>query len=509
MHEPQQAPPEWISKFRGKFDKGWDFVRDETFAQQVKLGIVPKDAVLTPRPYYLPAWNSLSADERKLYARMMEVAAAQLSFMDDQFGRLLDYLERTGQRNNTLIMFIQGDNGASEEYEFGETNSDLYGTGISEKPKDMFPKIDALGGPGIHGQYAPGWAWATNAPFPESKQIASHLGGLRDGFVVSWPSRIKGHGEVRTQFTHVIDVAPTIYEAIGITPPTVLDGVKQQPIEGTSMLYSFNDPKAPERHRTQYFEMLGNRGYYEDGWLASTLPPVPVFSEATRGLRPETFKWGLYNLRKDFSQSRDLSAQFPGRLKAMQAAFDAEARAHNVYPLSSDIYGRMSPEFRPKVMSGSGPRVYLEGPTRYRTSSFPALSAGWKGVAAIQLTSGTESGPIFVQGNRLAYTTLALDKGVVVFTYNPTNRPQETVSISSLMPLSVGRHEIKISTDDATPSNLTMEIDGKLVGAAKVALFSFGVTPEAFIGRALIDDKTGLQKCECAIESVTINQSKQ
>ncbi len=491
---------------RGKFDRGWDVLREETFARQKQTGIIPADAELTPRPPYIPAWNSLKPHEQHLYTRQMEVAAAQLAYLDDQFGRVLDYLRNSGQIDNTLIMFIQGDNGASEEYEFGDTNYDLYGTGIEEKPADMAPRASELGGPRVHGQYAPGWAWLMNAPFPESKQIASHLGGLRDGLVVSWPNRIRAHGEVRTQFSHVIDVVPTIYEAAGITPPEKVDGVVQQPIEGTSMVYSFSDAKAPERHRTQYFEMLGNRSFYKEGWLASTVPPLPVFSEGTRFLKPDTFKWALFDLRRDYSQMHDVSADYPARLAEMKAAFEAEAKAHNVYPLTSDILGRMSPDYRPKVLTGSGPRTYPAGETRYRTSSFPPLSVGWKGVANIQLASGNESGPIFSQGNQLTFVTLALEQGVPVYTYSPTGRPQATLRLMPPAPLGPGKHTITIETGTAKPITLTMSVDGKQVGRATVPFFGSGITPEAFVGRPLLDDRTSPRTCGCTIDGVTITQ---
>lgn len=274
LHEPHQAPPEWIERFRGAFDKGWDATREEVFARQKALGVIPDHAKLTSRPPYIPAWADLPEEERAFYARQMEAAAAQLSHCDHQFGRLLATLEEGGWLDDTLIMFIQGDNGACQEYEYGNTNYDLYGI-VTETPADMIPKRDLVGGPDYHGTYAPGWGWAMNAPLAESKQVASHLGGIRNGLVVSWPNGIAARGEVRGQFGHVIDIAPTIFDILGLELPELVDGAPQQPFEGTSLAYSFADATAPERHTEQYFEMLGNRGLYQHGWLASTIPERP------------------------------------------------------------------------------------------------------------------------------------------------------------------------------------------------------------------------------------------
>ncbi len=274
-HAPHMAPKEWIDRFKGRFDQGWDRLREETFARQKQLGVIPADAVLTPRPAGLPAWDSLSPEKRRIYSRMMEAAAGQLAFADAQIGRVIEALRQSGQLDNTMVIYIQGDNGASVEDFRGSTNELSTIAGREPTDAEMARDIDRHGGPDAFGNYPAAWAWATNAPFQWGKRVASHLGGIRDGMVISWPSRIRQVGQLRTQFSHLTDIAPTIYEAAGVTAPKVVDGVAQLPLDGTSLVYSFDHPEAPTRHREQYFEMLGNRAYYKDGWIASTTPGRP------------------------------------------------------------------------------------------------------------------------------------------------------------------------------------------------------------------------------------------
>lgn len=337
-HAPLQAPADWIAKFRGKFDAGFDQIRAETVARQKKLGLIPKDAVNTPRLEGIVAWQDMSPDQRRISARVMEVYAAMLAYQDAQIGRVLDEIDRMGQGDNTLIMFIEGDNGAAAEgREHGSLNPmSNFANGTKETEKDLLANLDKFGGPDAVANYGYGWAWATNAPFPLFKQYASHLGGTRNGLVISWPERIKSRG-IRPQFGHVIDIMPTILDAVGVQAPDMVNGVKQQPIDGISLTYSFDAPKAPERHATQYFEMMGNRAIYDKGWLASTVPVRQQWNEAKNGApangTPMDYKWKLYNLNVDFSQSRDLSAKQPRKLEEMQALFMEEARRNQVLPL--------------------------------------------------------------------------------------------------------------------------------------------------------------------------------
>jgi len=337
-HTPHQAPADWIARFRGRFDQGWDAVRTATFARQKAMGLVPRDAALAPRSPDVPAWNTLSADERRVQARYMEVYAAMLSYQDAQLGRMLDELERMGQRDNTLVIFIEGDNGADAAgspvgalSEIGELTNGR--TSLAAK----LAHIDEFGGPKMQLNYSTGWAVAMDTPFPYYKQIASHLGGTRNGMVMSWPAKITRPG-LRTQYHHVIDVLPTILEAAHITPPEVVEGVKQKPIDGVSMTYAFDDPKAQDRRQTQYYEMIGNRAIYDHGWLAATTPMKPrpwmmgTAANANENLAA-AYKWELYDLRKDFTQTHDLAAREPKRLAQMQALFAEQAAKFNVNPI--------------------------------------------------------------------------------------------------------------------------------------------------------------------------------
>ena len=320
-HAPQQAPQEWIDKFKGAFDRGWDATRQETYRRQKQMGIIPADAAITARPGVVPAWSSLSADRQQIYARMMEVYAATLAHADYQIGRVIEELRAEGKLDNTLILFIQGDNGASAEGSLqGTTNQwATVANGVEEDTTYLLSRLDELGGPKSFGNYPVGWAWAMNTPFPWAKQVASHLGGTRNAMVASWPGHVSDGGKLRSQFGHVVDIMPTILEAAGIPAPTMVDGVAQQPLNGVSLAYSFAAPQAPERHMRQYFELMGNRAIYSDGWMASTTPrrlPWVMQSSGTKDPLND-YKWELYDLRTDFSQAHDLAEAKPGKLAAL------------------------------------------------------------------------------------------------------------------------------------------------------------------------------------------------
>ncbi len=347
-HAPHQVALEWSDKYRGKFDQGWDVLREETFERQKKLGVIPPDAVLTPRPDELPAWDSLSESEKKLYARQMEVYAGFQENADWNVGRLLDEVAEMGELENTLVMYIFGDNGASLEGTItGSFNELTMQNGIALTAKQQLSLIEQYGGLGAWGtdayapHYASAWAWAGNAPFQWGKQVASHLGGTRNGMVVSWPKRIKDAGGLRAQFTHCIDIGPTILEAAGIPEPEVVDGIAQKPMEGTSFLYSFEDANAPERHTIQYFEIVGNRAIYKDGWWAACkldripwdISPPTMARFAPGAYDPEHDTWELYYLPDDYSQANDLAAKNPEKLAELKELFWEEAEKHNVLPL--------------------------------------------------------------------------------------------------------------------------------------------------------------------------------
>jgi len=486
-HSPHQAPVEWSAKFSGRFDHGWDKLREETFARQKQMGIVPKDAVLTPRPAELPAWNSLTAGQQHTYARMMEVAAGQLAHCDYQIGRVIEQLRQSGQLDNTLVIYLQGDNGASLE-SFRGTHNDLAGLlGIEPTDASLARDLDKHGGPNAYGNYPAAWAWATNAPFRWGKQIASHLGGLRDGLVISWPKRIKQVGQMRSQFHHVIDVAPTIYEAGGITPPQSIDGYTQQPIDGVSMVYTFEQANAPSAHHEQYFELNGNRSYYKDGWIASTKPEVLPWDHSTRSVDPNKFSWELYDLSKDYSQSRNIAARYPEKLAELQADFQAAAGKYHVYPLASNLMARLAPGLRPDILQGRSRFTYYPGDTRYPNTSFPYIRPRWSMTAHLDLAQGQASGPIVIQGDQFGGMGLLLDQGRPTYLYNPSGGADERVVLKAAAPLAPGLHDIQVRTepkagDSARAGTLILSIDGRPVASADVPIL-YRVRGDAFIGR--------------------------
>ena len=351
-HAPHHAPKDWIEKFKGFFDQGWDSVREETFARQKKMRIIPKDTKLTERSPGIPAWDSLDPDHKKVYAHMMEVYAAALSYADDQMGRVLDAIQDTGELDNTLVIYIQGDNGASAEGDQqGLLNEMAFFNAVPEDFKQVMAHMDELGGPLSFNHYPIGWAHAMDTPFQWTKQIASHFGGTRNGMVISWPGRINDTGGIRTQFHHVIDIAPTILEAVGVQSPSVLNGVPQKPIEGTSMVYTFDNVNAPSKRRTQYFEMFANRAIYNDGWIACTTPPLAPWAVG-KTIDVDDYKWELYNVDQDFSEANDLAEKNPKKLREMQDLFWIEAAKYNVLPLDNSKIERMDVTNRPSLTKG-------------------------------------------------------------------------------------------------------------------------------------------------------------
>ena len=445
-HAPHHAPKDWIAKYKGQFDQGWDKVREETLARQVELGVVPKRTELSKRPEQIPAWDSLSADQKRVYTRQMEVYAGALSHCDNQIGRVLDEVEQSGQRDNTLILFLMGDNGASPEGSLqGTTDEVTVNQGVKESIPYLLSMIDELGGPKAYNHYAVGWAHAMDTPMQWTKQVASHFGGTRNGLVMSWPAKIKDKGGLRSQFCHLIDIVPTIYEAVGITAPDVLNGVKQKPIEGTSLVYSFNDAKVPTHHPLQYFELVGNRALYKDGWMASTTPlRLPWMTSAE--VKPEDFKWELYNINEDFSQAHNLADKNPDKLKELQAAFDVEAKKYNVYPLDSSFTARFDTSIRPSLTRGRTQFTYYPGMVRIPEGSAPDFkNKSWTAAAEVEIPKDGASGILATIGGRFGGWGLWLDEGKPQFAYALSNQPDHKFRAGSKETIAPGKHVLRVA----------------------------------------------------------------
>lgn len=485
-HAPHQAPAEWIARFRGKFDTGWDTMREATFVRQRQLGVIPDHTQLTPRNAQLPAWESLSHNEQRVAARLMEAYAGFLAHTDAQIGRLIQSLKESGQFDNTLFVYIVGDNGGSAEGGLlGGVNYMGELQGLPEPISRKLQRIDDIGGPDSFSNYSAGWAWAMNTPFQWVKQVASHLGGTRNPMVLSWPKGINTQGELRSQFSHVNDLAPTILEAAGINAPTSINGVKQLPMDGTSLVYSFNDAEAKERHTTQYFEVFGNRAIYHDGWMASAfhgrLPWTAGLGNHNRSFAED--RWELYDLHKDFSQADDLADKQPERLKRMQARFDQEAKRVGILPLrdASNVRTPM-----PSLNSGRKVFTYYPGTIAIPESEAPPmLNRSWELQAELQVKGNGTKGVIVTIGGTGAGWSLYLDQSSTpVFEYRLFEVTRQILKAKA--PLSPGQHQLYVDfTYDgngyAKGGLLTFTVDGKTQAKVRLpatppALFSIDET---------------------------------
>jgi len=475
-HAPHHAPKEWIAKYKGQFDQGWDKVREETLARMIKMGIVPASTQLTKRPDQIPAWDSLSADQKRLYARMMEVYAGALSHADHEIGRIIDAVQEAGQLDNTLVIYIMGDNGASAEGTLQGTTNEVAtaANGVTESLPFLLSQIDQLGGPTTYNHYPVGWAHAMDTPMQWTKQVASHFGGTRNAMAIAWPARIKDKGGLRPQFCHTIDIVPTIYEAIGVKAPTVLDGVKQKPIEGTSLVYSWANATAPTRHTVQYFEMFGNRAIYKNGWMASTTPLRLPWETSGSDPSPDDFKWELYNINDDFSQAKNLVAANPAKLKELQQAFDVEAKKYNVYPLDSAFAERADPAIRPSLTRGRSEFTYFSGMIRIPEGSAPNFKNKSFAVAAeINVPAGGANGVLATLGGRYGGWGLLIQDGKPEFAYALSNQPEHKWRIISPTPIVAGDHVVRLSFKYdgggiGKGGTGTLFIDGKQVAQGRI-----------------------------------------
>ena len=446
-HAPHHVPAEWADKYRGQFVDGWDAQREKIFARQKELGIIPSDAGLTPRHEEIPAWDDMPAALKPVLEREMEVYAGFLEHTDHHVGRVIDAIEDLGVLDNTIIYYIIGDNGASAEGTVNGSFSEMAnfnGMAALETPEFMLSKMDELGSPSSYNHYAVGWAWAMDTPFQWTKQVASHWGGTRNGTIVHWPEGIKEKGGLRSQFTHCIDVAPTILEAAGLPEPTMVNGVLQSPMEGTSMLYSFNEPDAPERHDLQYFEMAGNRGVYYKGWSAVTKHRTPWVMVGGTLAAFDDDLWELYDGSSDYSQARDLAADNPEMLAKLQRLWLIEATKYNVLPLDDRLIERANPDIagRPTLIRGNR-QLLFSGMGRLSENSVVSIkNKSFSVTAEVQVPEAGANGVIIAQGGRFGGWSIYVKDGKTRFVYNVLGIQEYAIEAGA--PIPVGMHQVRV-----------------------------------------------------------------
>jgi arylsulfatase len=475
-HAPHHVPPEWIDKYKGQFDQGWDVVREQTFARQKQLGVIPQDCQLTDRHAQIPAWDSMAPELKPILSRQMEVYAAFLEHTDHHIGRLIDSLEDLEILDNTLIYVIIGDNGASAEGSlqgcFNEI-APLTGFADLETVEFLAERLDQLGGPEAYNHYAVGWAHAMNTPYQWTKQVASHWGGTRNGLIVHWPKGIQARGEVRSQFHHVIDVAPTLLEVAGLPEPTFVNGVQQRPIEGVSMAYSLNQANAPERRQTQYFEMAGNRGIYHKGWTAVTRHRTPWETGMVKLPAFDDDVWELYDTTTDWTQSRDLAREYPDKLHDLQRLWLIEAVKYNVLPLDDRFAERANPELagRPQLITGTR-QILFGGMGRLSESSIVNFKNKSHAITAevVVPESGAE-GVIVAQGGMTGGWSLYTKAGKPKYCYNFYGVNHYT--IEGTMAIPAGTHQVRMefAYDGgglAKGGTVALYVDGQKAGEGRV-----------------------------------------
>jgi len=446
-HAPHHVPKEWIDKNKGRFDGGWDKMREETLARQTALGVVPAGTKLAPKPEGIKDWNKLTADEQRLFARQMEVYAGFGEYCDDEIGRLFEAIGDIGQLDNTLIFYIIGDNGTSAEGGMVGMFSEMtYFNGVHETVQDMLKHYDDWGGPTTYPHMAAGWAVAGDTPFTWTKQIPSNYGGTRNGIIVSWPNGIKAINQLRSQWHHVIDIAPTVLEAAHLPEPKSVNGTVQAPIEGVSMLYTFDNPKAESTHKTQYFEIMGNRGIYHEGWFAGTIHRAPWEMKPRRGLQDD--KWELYDTRQDFSLVNDLAVTNPAKLKELQDIFIKEAITHRVLPIDDRVIERINAASagRPDLMGDRTSLTLSEGMGGMSENVFINIKNRSLSITAdVQIPEGGANGVILAQAGRFGGWSLYLKDGKPAYAYNFLGLQEYKVSAPQA--LAAGKATIRMNFD--------------------------------------------------------------
>jgi len=477
-HAPHHVPQEWADKYKGRFDAGWDALREETFDRQKKLGVIPADAELTARPKEIPAWNDMPEALKPVLRREMEVYAGFLEYADHHVGRLIDALDKLHLLDDTLIYYIVGDNGASAEGTLQGTYNEMIafnGASAIETPEFLMARIDKLGSPDSYNHFAVGWAHAMDTPYQWTKQVASHWGGTRNGTIVHWPSHIKGKGEIRTQFHHVIDIAPTLLEAAGLPEPQSVNGVQQHPIEGVSMLYSFNDASAAERRETQYFEMMGNRGIYHRGWTAVTRHKTPwiLVGEKTPAFDDDV--WELYDTNKDWTQAHDLAKEMPDKLHELQRLWLIEATRYNVLPLDDRAAERINAATagRPILIKGKSQLLFGNMGRLSENSVIDVKNKSHAVTAEIVVPESGASGVIVAQGGNTGGWSLYAKDGKLRYCYNLLGITYSYVESRSALP--AGDHQVRMefAYEGGGPAKggaVSLFVDGKEVGSGRVPM---------------------------------------
>ena len=452
-HAPHHAPKEWLNKFKGKFDHGWHRQREMTFAKQKEMGIIPADAVLNPFTNDYQKWDELNTDEKRIAARGMEAYAAALAHADYQVGRVIDAIEEMGELENTLVIYIMGDNGSSAEDPTGigmTSEIATMGNKVADRPEYMLENLDEFGGMWFENHYSHSWAHAMNTPFQWDKKIASHLGGSRTGMALMWGDRIKDPGAVRSQFGHVNDIVPTILEAASLPEPETINGFKQVPMNGKSLLYTLNNPDAPEQHKTQYFEVIANQGVYHDGWIANSTPKrLPWEGRGPSNPDPfNDYEWELYNLREDFSQSKNLAKENPEKLEELRAIFISEAKKNQVFPLDDRYIERADPANRPEPNRGRKEFVYYDGTFRIPEGAAVSVkNTSFKITAKLFIPEGGAEGMIITQGGWFAGWGLMLLEGKPTFKYSLSHYPEHKHTIKGKNVLPAGDHTLVADFD--------------------------------------------------------------
>jgi len=475
-HAPHHVPKEWADKYKGQFDDGWDAQRERTFARQKEIGVIPADADLPARHDVIPAWDEMDDELKPVLAREMEVYAGFLEHTDYHVGRLIDAMDDLGILENTIVYYIIGDNGASAEGTLqGAFNemANFNGMAELETPEFLLSKMDELGSPSSYNHYAVGWAWAMNTPFQWTKQVASHWGGTRNGTIVHWPDGIEEKGGLRSQFSHVIDVAPTILEAAGLPEPTMVNGVMQSPMEGTSMLYSFNNADASERHELQYFEMFANRGIYHRGWSAVTKHKTPWVMVGGGLPAFDDDVWELYDGAKDYSQAHNLAADNPEMLAKLQRLWLIEAVKYNVLPLDDRTSERFEPSMagRPTLIRGNS-QLFFAGMGRLSENSVVSIkNKSFSVTAEVDVPEGGVNGVIIAQGGRFGGWTVYFQDGKAKFVYNVLGIHSYATAADTAIPAGTHQVRVEFAYDGgglAKGGDVTLYYDGTSVGAGRV-----------------------------------------